>query len=488
MATRRICGRRLQTTFCALTVFAGLMLALTAANILRTLTGTRNQAGSVLKTLKVYVSTRDLYRESRLSVTEQKNPISAPVLKQPRGGKYKSEMAARIALKDEFCKQRKKFDFMSRNRNISRQYKYQNCYMESSRRRFIFCPVAKVGSTFWNRFHTVLDREETNVLESPFTIPLKDADKTRCYNFRQKSLFSLLTGDKSFKVPAPEAPKGASGSETLKHLSYLKGVFVRDPFSRVFSAYIDKLLAPNPTYWRKWGKPAMELDKVSLNHVQCGHRVTFSQFIRYINDQLYLLDNHVIPLVAQCDPCQDDYDIIGHMETFTSDLAYMTSLLNVTFQTNVSLSRETKLDAIHDSVESPFGWKDNILKCASTQEMGQRIWRKLQIRGLISSKIDYPFGAQDLAKMSDSAFTQAAAAAHVKSTNKTELTRQKQQAFIEAFRTVSLSDIQRHVDIFEEDFDAFGYEKYPDAVFDRGDKFTDTHALDFSIPWRIPQF
>jgi hypothetical protein len=39
------------------------------------------------------------------------------------------------------------------------------------------------------------------------------------------------------------------------------------------------------------------------------------------------------------------------METFVDDLSYWMTLLNVTFQRHVMLSRDTKLDAIYDSVQ-----------------------------------------------------------------------------------------------------------------------------------------
>ena len=64
-------------------------------------------------------------------------------------------------------------------------------------------------------------------------------------------------------------------------------------------------------------------------------------------------DNHVAPMVDVCDPCLSPFhfDVIGNMETFKDDLAYIMTLFNVTFKDDVNLSRETKLDAIYDSIQ-----------------------------------------------------------------------------------------------------------------------------------------
>ena len=265
----------------------------------------------------------------------------------------------------------------------------------------------------------------------------------------------------------------------------ITAMFVRDPFSRVFSAYVDKLLSPNPIYWRQWGQRAMKTDGLATQHVRCGQGVTFQQFLRFINKNLHRHDTHVIPMTILCDVCED-HDVIGKMETFSGDLKYMMALMDVSFKHDVQISREAKLDAIFDSIQGPFSWLKEIKPCISTPEMGRRIWRKLQIRGLISNHIEYPFGKKDLSNMTREEYYEVAVQAHLRSTDKHKLSQQKKQAFIEAYRTVSFDTIRRYAQIFEDDFEAFGYEKAPTSLFDRDDSFVDTKALDFNRPWVIP--
>ena len=320
-----------------------------------------------------------------------------------------------------------------------------------------FCAIAKIGSTFFARFYKVLRDATSDELDSPYKVSLKVVDGFRCY--------------KNANISA----------ETGKSVT---AIFVREPFSRVFSAYVDKLISPNPIFWEKWGKPAMKLDGLTTEQARCGQGVTFRQFLRFVNERIHKNDPHVIPMTKACDPC-DDYDVIGNMETFPGDMKYLMALLNVSFKRDVELSREAKLDAIFDSIQGPFEWMKNVKPCISTPEMGRRIWRKLQIRGLISSRIEYPLGNKDLTNMTTEEFNSVAVQAHHKSTDKHVPSQQKRQAFIEAYRTVSFNEIRKYVRIFEDDFEAFGFEKNPSSVLAREDKFNDTKALDFNRPWII---
>ena len=63
-----------------------------------------------------------------------------------------------------------------------------------------------------------------------------------------------------------------------------KFMFVREPYSRVLSGYVDKLFSPNTQYWKATGsyivsKIRKNADPLSL---RCGHDVTFAEFVRYI--------------------------------------------------------------------------------------------------------------------------------------------------------------------------------------------------------------
>ncbi|GFO22691.1 carbohydrate sulfotransferase [Plakobranchus ocellatus] len=61
-------------------------------------------------------------------------------------------------------------------------------------------------------------------------------------------------------------------------------LFVRDPFSRLFSDYVDKLLAPNPEFWDTWGLFALQKHRSdpSEKSQRCEHDVTFAKFLKFV--------------------------------------------------------------------------------------------------------------------------------------------------------------------------------------------------------------
>ena len=370
---------------------------------------------------------------------------------------WRQRMTSRLTHAAEYCRVKA----TSKGKVASNQttYSFKTCPLISTRRPSKFCPIAKIGSTFWTRFFMVLQDSLSDTLESPYRVPLSVInDRSRC----------------------------DSSKNSVSDSKVVSAMFVREPFSRIFSAYVDKLVSPNPVYWSKWGRPALADHGVGKDQLRCGQDVTFRQFLRFTTRRLHRRDNHVIPMAAQCDPCRTSYDVIGTMETFSEDLKYLMRLVNVTFRPDVDLSRGAKLDAIFDSIQGPFGWLGRLKDCVSTAEVGRRIWRKLQLRGLISSSIDYPLKDRDLASITLTQFNDVAVKAFYRSTDKKLLSLQKQQAFTEAFRTVSEQDLREFVAVYRQDFEAFGYDPAPASVFQRPAGFIDTKAFDFNRPWEIP--
>lgn len=358
----------------------------------------------------------------------------------------KERMQRRLAQVQAYCSRRK-----TKIRSRS------NPPLCSSRHRSEFCILGKVGSTFWTRFYKILRDSSSDTLDSPYKLPLSTNE--RC-------------------------ARGRDGKVSVSRQEVL-ALFVRDPFSRVFSAYVDKLVSPNPIYWKSWGKPAMIMDMMDQNSVQCGQHVTFKQFFHFVTKRLHDIDVHVIPMTELCDPCQRHYNVVGNMETLPDDLSYLMSLLNVTFRSDVHLSREGKLDAIFDSIQGPFSWMKDIKKCMSTPKMGKKIWAKLQIRGLISSSLDYPLGTRDLTHMTAEEFNQIAVEAHMNSTDEHGLSQQKKEVFVEAFRTVPVQDLQEFVRVYADDFEAFGYDTSRVMKLRQDETFTGTGAFDINKKWII---
>lgn len=310
----------------------------------------------------------------------------------------------------------------------------------------------------------VLAMDKPGPMTSPFAIPIEQAGRGRC-----QSLASI-------------------GSKTnVSHFLHksIKVVFGRDPFSRIFSAFIDKLFSPNPFYWSYWGEKVLKLHKVKTIGKACASEITFQQFLRLVLYDLHKNDVHLRQVYDECRMCDVIYDIAGKLETTEEDLDYLLAKLNVSssFQHEESYSVDSKMDIIYDSVKSTFSWKKDISRCISLDQMALRIWRKLQIRGVIDSSISYPFRPGDIDNMSASKFIEACKSAVLKSTDKNQLKKQKSQAFLEAYKSVNEKDLLAVGRVYKDDFAMFGYNPKPASIFENRDKIRFTGSLNWRADW-----
>ena len=175
------------------------------------------------------------------------------------------------------------------------------------------------------------------------------------------------------------------------------------------------------------------------------------------------------------------------METFTDDLRYVSRRLNLSlahyFQGH-QFRYDYAKDAIEDSIHSPFWWLQAILRCMSKLELGLRVWRKLQIRGLIDSRLPFPYTEEEFLKVNASQFVQDSLQAYLKSTDSAQLKKQKRDALIEAYRSVNVNDLNKMRTVLSGDFAMFGYDSSPVEVFDRTSTVNgSTGAFDWSRPW-----
>ncbi|KAH9490300.1 Carbohydrate sulfotransferase 11 [Bulinus truncatus] len=237
--------------------------------------------------------------------------------------------------------------------------RFKDSPLISKRYGLTFCPVGKVASSFFTRY--MIFMESNGSLSSPYDIPIEEAGRERV-----SSLKSL--------------------NKTSAILSFLntstKLVFGRDPYSRILSAYVDKLFSPNPFYWKHWGEKSLKLDRVKRMVTRCASDVTFNQFVRLVVMDLKRTDVHLAPVSTVCNMCSVHYDVIGKLETVGKDLDFLqqTKKIPSGFQYAPGYKLAASLDAVHDSVRSAFAWKKDIKKCISLDQMGMRIWRKLQLR------------------------------------------------------------------------------------------------------------
>ncbi|KAH3806682.1 hypothetical protein DPMN_135006 [Dreissena polymorpha] len=150
----------------------------------------------------------------------------------------------------------------------------------------LYCPVEKVGTTFWRRF--IYQTLNTNKFRHLYQVPI------------------WLALSENYPYPS----KGA----TRQNISeYFKFMFVRDPYQRIFSAYVDKVFVPNPMFWERFGKPSIQLFRENDTR-RCFHDASFLEFVRFATwaeENKQMLDQHFMMATELCIPCITNYTFIG---------------------------------------------------------------------------------------------------------------------------------------------------------------------------------
>lgn len=325
-------------------------------------------------------------------------------------------------------------------------------------KRVLYCPVEKIATTFWRRlFYMVAATNDKQKYKHPYEVPINTALKnTRLFS-------SSLTASK------------LSSFLNKNSFSFL---IARNPYSRLLSAFIDKLVPPNPYYWKAWGHSAVLKYRPSQFHkhrngmIAPGHDVTFAEFLKFAADMergIKMPDPHIASVKRTCKPCSQTYTYVGKMETFKHDVFYIMERLGLNESLYLMNDKFVDLsidDAITDSIFSPFSWKKDILKIISWDKALQRIWLKLQMRGIISMDIKLDTDNGKMNNVTAHEFINLARNAHSRS-DPVSLKKQKDLVKKEAFASVPLPDIKAFRDVFHADIVMFEYEPSPSYIFDR---------------------
>lgn len=340
-----------------------------------------------------------------------------------------------------------------KDRSIGRFFGMQG----SVAKRLLYCPMEKVGTTFWRRVLYMLNAKDAAKYKNPYDVPIQTALKAnRLYDIPSRTYLSSLLKSNSFTF-----------------------LVVRNPFSRLLSAFVDKLVPPNPYYWKAFGSKAIlayRKNATSRSKLY-GHDVTFSEFVKHVvasEKTKKNLDVHYISTFSSCKPCETNYNYIGKMETFKDDAMFILNKTGMNSSVKI-LSEPDKFkdltidDAITDSIYSPFGWRKTVIPIISWDKALRRVWLKLQMRGIISvtETFDSHVSASDIAKnISADDFIEKARTAHVLSKPE-DLKQQKLEVMREAFMTLHIDDLNAFRKAYKFDFSLFGYDDNPSLLFER---------------------
>ena len=183
--------------------------------------------------------------------------------------------------------------------------------------KLIYCYIPKVSCTNWKRIFLVAK----GIVPSA-----KDIEQRMTHIQTDKHIRTLS----SYSI-----------NEAKRILEkYRKFMFVRHPFERLVSAYIDKFEMdyPSSTSFRREFGPRMArygTNSTTTPRMKDGTlNVTFQQFVRFISDpNNRILEPHWSEMYRLCQPCMIHYDILGNYSTLIEDADFIvkTAKLNQEF-------------------------------------------------------------------------------------------------------------------------------------------------------------
>ena len=177
------------------------------------------------------------------------------------------------------------------------------------RLRYIFCYTPKVACTTWKRILLMMTGKMT--VNRSEDIARSDVHSRSFMKRHLPSLNSYRPDEIEYRI---------------NH--YFKFMFVRDPFERLVSAYLDKFVRTN-TFQKTIGRDIIKLYRpdATTEALNEGSDVTFQEFVRYILDErtrtIRPFNEHWRPLHQLCYPCYIKYDFIGKFETLHEDAKYV---------------------------------------------------------------------------------------------------------------------------------------------------------------------
>ncbi|XP_045188422.2 carbohydrate sulfotransferase 8-like [Mercenaria mercenaria] len=268
----------------------------------------------------------------------------------------------------------------------------------------------------------------------------------------------------------------------LKGLQNISGVFafmfVREPYSRLFSAYENKLFHPNK-FWRGLGTDIIREVRHNASKLSkhLGHDVTFTELIEYVvklAEQGRQLNEHLAAMHTMCNPCRQHFDFVGKLETMTEDLVYLVhkwktrGILSNDMIFTEDVEAEIKYERSLGRIRHMFLTYENNLHLISKYKLFQRTWSSYQIRGMILNDYKMPFDEFNISHVDMKLYTQAVESAMDNSKSyENELKTQRKEALLQAYRTIPAEQMDKLRQFVKTDCVIYGYDDRPELLFKR---------------------
>lgn len=261
--------------------------------------------------------------------------------------------------------------------------------------------------------------------------------------------------------------QGTMENTTLREIMSTGTAFIvsRDPYTRLWSAYIDKFFLPD--FWGTEARIVLRLlrPEATIAEKNCPKSVTFVEFLTYIAKTYPAdLQEHWQPVVKLCSPCHVNYDIILKQESLQNDTNALLDKIGLgKFKFSSKKGTQSRnmeemkmITAYNFNLQSRYPGM-----CYELEDVANRLWRTFQYNGYIYRHFDIP-----LAEMMDANFTEKPLEVFMKYVNSTlqfqslkelDLRHQKRSMMLEAYKEVPEKVLHAIRTVYQYDFQMFGY-------------------------------
>ncbi|XP_021367994.1 carbohydrate sulfotransferase 10-like isoform X2 [Mizuhopecten yessoensis] len=322
----------------------------------------------------------------------------------------------------------------------------QPIFFQSMKLNISVCKVAKAGSTFWAIVFLIVEKG--------------------------------LPAYEAFSIPRHRIHGISSSLSKSLHSSHeqlrTKGVVVsRDPYSRLFSAFVDKYHLLRFVQAARSLAQSLGKGYFITEAGKCGYKVSFQDFVDSVTTKALQgskINRHWSPVYTMCRVCDVEYQYAIQQETLTRDTEYIIKQLNISNEIKTTLTQmfhgpgpnktmEGVIQTMWSAIDSPA-----MRACCSNKlAYFMKMWEGFKMQGYIRTNVSFPFSSfQKNNSVNVEGITKAVLAAmNTNPLSSTERKAQRRQALVQAYAGMPRRIIAQIQEMYRMDFHLFGYDANP---------------------------